>query len=197
MNQLVLASSSSYRKLLLERLNLPFECMAAELDESRRNNESAQDLALRLATEKAQAIASHYPDAVIIGSDQVAELLLQPDSANNPVLGKPGNHQQAVAQLIAQSGRTVKFYTAIAVLNASQIETAVDITEVRFRQLELDEIERYLQADKPYDCAGSFKAESLGISLFESVDSSDPTSLIGLPLIKLTQLLRKFTISIP
>jgi len=197
MNQLVLASSSRYRKLLLERLNLPFDCMAAELDESRRKDECAYNLAVRLATNKARAIASHYPDAVIIGSDQVAELQSQPGSDNNPVLGKPGNHQQAVAQLSAQSGRAVRFYTAIAVLNASQIETAVDITEVRFRQLKLDEIERYLQVDKPYDCAGSFKAESLGISLFESVDSSDPTALIGLPLIKLTQLLRKFAIAIP
>jgi len=194
MRNLILASSSIYRKSLLKRLQIEFKCVSPDIDESPRDDETALDQALRLADEKAQAVALQFPDATVIGSDQVAELCFTDASANarRPViLGKPGNHQCAVEQLSAQSGQTVKFYTAVTVLSGGLLNRAMDITEVRFRHLSNAEIEDYLQADKPYNCAGSFKAEALGISLFESVISHDPTALIGLPLIKVSQLLRQ------
>ncbi|MBT6115721.1 MAG: septum formation protein Maf [Porticoccaceae bacterium] len=199
MQNLILASSSSYRKSLLERLQISFTCVSPDLDERAHTNESAQAQAVRLASEKAQAVALKYPEATIIGSDQVAELctvepkdphLNQSSNESSRVLGKPGNHQRAVEQLSAQSGQVVKFYTAVTVLAQGVSSSALDITEVKFRDLTSTEIESYLKADTPYNCAGSFKAESLGISLFESVNSSDPSALIGLPLIKLSQLLR-------
>jgi septum formation protein len=199
MQNLILASSSSYRKSLLERLRISFTCVSPDLDERAHKNESAQAQAVRLASEKAQAVALKYPEATIIGSDQVAELctvepkdphLNQSSNESSRVLGKPGNHQRAVEQLSAQSGQVVKFYTAVTVLAQGASSSALDITEVKFRDLTSTEIESYLKADTPYNCAGSFKAESLGISLFESVNSSDPSALIGLPLIKLSQLLR-------
>ena len=199
MQNLILASSSSYRKSLLERLRISFTCVSPDLDERAHKNESAQAQAVRLASEKAQAVALKYPEATIIGSDQVAELctvepkdphLNQSSNESSRVLGKPGNHQRAVEQLSAQSGQVVKFYTAVTVLAQGASSSALDITEVTFRDLTSIEIESYLKADTPYNCAGSFKAESLGISLFESVNSSDPSALIGLPLIKLSQLLR-------
>jgi septum formation protein len=165
MQNLILASSSRYRKSLLERLQLSFKCVSPDFDERAQNNESAEH--------------------------QVAELCFVDSADKSPrVLGKPGNHQRAVAQLSAQSGQTVKFYTAVTVLYQGQCNSALDITEVNFRDLSSAEIEGYLEADTPYDCAGSFKAESLGISLFESVKSDDPSALIGLPLIKLSKLLR-------
>jgi septum formation protein len=193
MQNLILASSSSYRKSLLERLQISFTCASPDLDERAQENESAQDQAIRLAKEKAQAVALAYPDATVIGSDQVAELCFTDRTNSNlspRVLGKPGNHQRAVEQLSAQSGQLVKFYTAVTVLSQGLSSSALDITEVTFRDLSRAEIESYLKADTPYDCAGSFKAESLGISLFESVKTEDPSALIGLPLIKLSQLLR-------
>ena len=204
MQNLILASSSSYRKSLLERLRISFTCVSPDLDERAHKNESAQAQAVRLAKEKAQAVALKHPEATIIGSDQVAELctvepkdphlkptLNQSSDQSSRILGKPGNHQRAVEQLSAQSGQVVKFYTAVTVLAQSVSSSALDITEVTFRDLTSTEIESYLKADTPYNCAGSFKAESLGISLFESVNSSDPSALIGLPLIKLSQLLRE------
>ena len=193
MHNLILASSSRYRQSLLERLQISFKCVSPDLDERALVNESAQDQAVRLASEKAQAVAVEFPEATVIGSDQVAELcFVAPKSLSlSPkVLGKPGDHQRAVEQLSAQSGQLVKFYTAVTVLNRGVPKSALDITEVKFRNLSRTEIESYLKADTPYDCAGSFKAESLGISLFESVKSDDPSALIGLPLIKLSQLLR-------
>lgn len=196
MPNLILASSSSYRKSLLERLHIPFQCVSPDLDEQALENESAEHQAIRLAQEKAQAVAKVFPEATVIGSDQVAQLCCT-DSSNIKarVLGKPGNHQRAVEQLSAQSGQLVKFYTAVTVLNQGLASSALDITEVQFRHLTSAEIEAYVKADRPYNCAGSFKAELLGISLFESVTSDDPTSLIGLPLIKLSQILRNLNIS--
>lgn len=200
MQNLILASSSSYRKSLLERLQISFICASPDIDERAHKNESAQDQAIRLASEKAHAVAVEFPQATVIGSDQVAELcFVEPkntiQSQDSQVLGKPGTHQRAVKQLGAQSGQLVKFYTAVTVLKQGVPSNALDITEVRFRHLSSAEIESYLKADTPYDCAGSFKAESLGISLFESVKSHDPSALIGLPLIKLSQLLRDLNTS--
>ena len=196
MQNLILASSSSYRKALLERLQIRFTCVSPDLDERALNNESAQNQAIRLASEKAQAVAQAFPEATVIGSDQVAELCFVGSKNHSPrVLGKPGNHQRAVEQLSAQSGQLVKFYTAVTVLKGGVPRSALDITEVKFRHLSSAEIEAYLKADTPYDCAGSFKAESLGVSLFESVKSDDPSALIGLPLIKLSQMLRDLSIS--
>ena len=196
MQNLILASSSSYRKSLLERLHIRFQCVSPDLDEGAQENESAEHQAIRLAREKAQAVAQQFPEATVIGSDQVAELCFDESTTQKPiVLGKPGNHQRAVEQLSAQSGRLVRFYTAVTVVKQAVASSALDITEVRFRDLSSAEIESYLKADRPYNCAGSFKAESLGISLFESVKSDDPTGLIGLPLIKLSQILRDLKIS--
>ncbi|ETN92283.1 Maf-like protein YceF [Gammaproteobacteria bacterium MOLA455] len=202
MHNLILASSSAYKKSLLERLQISFTCASPDIDERAHANESPQDQAVRLASEKAQAVAAEFPQATVIGADQVAELCTGEPNSQNPnqtkisrLLGKPGNHQQAIEQLSAQSGHLVKFYTAVTVLNQGLTSSALDITEVRFRDLSSTEIEAYLIADTPYDCAGSFKAESLGVSLFESVTSVDPSALIGLPLIKLSQLLRDLGIT--
>ena len=196
MPNLILASSSSYRKSLLERLHIPFQCVSPDLDEKALENESAEHPAIRLAREKAQAIAKAFPEAAVIGSDQVAELCFD-DSCNIKAraLGKPGNYQRAVEQLSDQSGQLVKFYTAVTVIKEGLVSSALDITQVQFRHLTSAEIDAYLKADRPYNCAGSFKAESLGISLFKSVKSDDPTGLIGLPLIKLSQILRELNIS--
>lgn len=194
MSQLILASSSSYRKSLLERLNLEFSCYSPEIDESALNNESARQLAERLAGQKAQAVAAKFPRAVVIGADQVAEL-------NGNILGKPGSHEQAVAQLTAQSGQQVLFHSGLAVIQqqpngAIKQHRLVNTTEVHFRQLSQTQIEHYLTAERPYDCAGSFKAEALGISLFTALHSDDPTSIIGLPLISLCSLLEKYDLKI-
>jgi septum formation protein len=199
MNKLLLASSSIYRKTLLERLQLPFDCYSPDIDESLLKNETGHQQAQRLALQKARAAATKFPEAIIIGSDQVAELITtqQDDSSEvNRILGKPGNHAQAVEQLSAQSGQRVSFHTGLAVIYQGVERALVDTTEVDFRELTAEQIERYLRAEKPYDCAGSFKAEALGISLFNAVNSSDPTSLIGLPLIQLCNLLRQFDIEI-
>ncbi len=183
---LVLASTSPYRRELLSRLRLPFEVMAPEVDETARAGESAAALSERLAMAKALAVAALHPDAVVIGSDQVAEL-------NGALLGKPGSHERAVEQLRQMSGQTLRFETAVAVVCRSRDFAAVEraTVTVRMRVLNDAEIEHYLRADRPYDCAGSAKVESLGIALLDAVESDDPTALIGLPLIRTCALLRR------
>ena len=182
---IVLASTSPYRRGLLARLRLPFEVRAPAVDEAALPGEAARDTAPRLAQAKARAVAPDCPAALIIGCDQVA--VLDGDS-----LGKPGTHANAVAQLKAMRGRSVLFHTALALLNArtGALQTAEVPTTVRFRQYGDAEIEHYLELERPYDCAGSAKIEGLGIVLVESVHSSDPTALIGLPLIQLAAMLR-------
>ena len=182
---LILGSTSSYRRELLERLRLPFNVVNPGVDETPLANESPRDLAWRLALAKAHAVARLYPDAVVIGSDQVADL-------DGVPLGKPGNHDKATAQLRQMRGRTVVFQTAVAVVcQASAFEqTRLASVRVQFRDLDDDDIEHYLQIEQPYDCAGSAKSEGLGIGLLASIDSDDPTALIGLPLIRTCELLR-------
>jgi septum formation protein len=194
MNKLVLASSSVYRKALLQRLQIPFDCYSPDIDESPLEHETGHQQAQRLSLQKARAVAEKFPEAIIIGSDQVAELNIQQadGSLHSRILGKPGNHTQAVAQLTAQSGQRVLFHTGLAVIYQGVEKHTVNTTEVSFRELNGQQIDDYLSIEKPYDCAGSFKAESLGISLFRSVVSDDPTSLVGLPLIELCKLLREF-----
>ncbi|MFJ4144792.1 Maf family protein [Pseudomonas sp. NPDC089734] len=192
MPPLLLASSSPYRRELLERLRLPFICKSPDIDESRHADESATALVQRLAREKAQALASEYPDHLIIGSDQVAVL-------NGQILGKPHTFERALEQLSAASGTTVTFLTGLALLNSKTGHCQVDHVpfSVHMRELDKASIERYLHAEQPFDCAGSFKAEGLGVSLFRSTEGSDATSLIGLPLIRLTDMLIKEGIRIP
>ena len=183
---LVLASSSPYRRALLERLGLDFEWAASNVDESRLNDEMPGALALRLAESKARAVASHYPGAVVIGSDQVAHL-------DGEFLGKPENEAGARRQLVLASGREVEFITGVAVVDVANgaVRRHFDRTVVTFRELSDDEITRYVERDKPYDCAGGFRSEGLGITLFERVATDDPTALVGLPLIATARLLRE------
>ncbi len=183
---LVLASTSPYRRELLQRLRIPFEVCAPEVDEQGRVGESPPALARRLALAKARAIAQRKPQALVIGSDQVAEL-------DGEALGKPGSHANALAQLRRMSGRVVCFHTAVALVCEQSGFAAQDLApaRVRFRSLSERMIERYLAAEQPYDCAGSAKAESLGIALLESIESDDPTALIGLPLIRLCSMLER------
>jgi septum formation protein len=182
----VLGSTSRYRRELLERLRIPFTVSAPGVDETPLPGETPQALARRLALAKARAVAAMHPDAVVIGSDQVADLAGQP-------LGKPGEHARAVQQLRQMRGQTVIFQTALAVVCLANGYEQVDLAEVRvvFRDLSDDEIEAYLQAEQPYDCAGSAKSEGLGIVLLESIDNDDPTALIGLPLIRTSRMLRQ------
>ena len=182
---LILASTSPYRKALLQRLGLPFEVMAPGVDESRLPAEAPAAMALRLALAKARAVAALRPDAVVIGSDQVADL-------EGLALGKPGDHERATAQLRQLSGRRAVFQTAVAcVYPATGFEQALLApVNVQFRALTDVEIEHYLRAEQPYDCAGSAKSESLGIALLESIHSDDPTALVGLPMIRTCRLLR-------
>lgn len=181
----VLGSTSRYRRELLSRLHLPFEVAAPEVDETPQAGESPRDLALRLALAKARAVAARHPGAVVIGSDQVADLSGEP-------LGKPGTHERAVLQLQRMRGQTVVFQTALAVVCIETGFEQVDLAPVRvkFRDLSDAEIENYLQIEKPYDCAGSAKSEGLGIALLESIDNDDPTALVGLPLIRTARMLR-------
>ncbi|MCG6896575.1 MAG: Maf family nucleotide pyrophosphatase [Thiocapsa sp.] len=181
---LVLASTSPYRRALLERLRLPFETAAPRVDERRNSSESPQVLVLRLAEAKARAIAETYRNALIIGSDQVACI-------GDEVLGKPGDREQAVAQLERASGRTLVFHTGLCLLNTmtGRAQTLVEPYRVHFRALTRQQIEGYLDREQPFDCAGSFKSEGLGIALFERVEGDDPNTLIGLPLIRLITLL--------
>lgn len=180
MRRLVLASTSRYKRALLARLAIPFETFAPPVDETPDSGESPRDLALRLARLKAQSVIhdAARPGAVVIGADQVASLDGRP-------LGKPESHESAIRQLLSCQGRAVRFHTAAFVLDpaAGRSWQHVDLTTVRFRQRARAEIERYLELEPAYDCAGSFKAEGLGIALFEAIESVDPTALIGLPLI--------------
>lgn len=184
LRQLVLASTSRYRKGLLERLGKPFECADPQVREGALEGEAAPATALRLAEAKARAVSIRFPDALVIGSDQVA-------TCEGARLDKPGNHDNAVRQLTHMSGRTATFETAVAVLDtkSGRLFTRVVPCSVRFRTLSPDVIERYLRREQPYDCAGSAKAEGLGVALIAGIDTEDPTSLIGLPLIALTELL--------
>ena len=181
----VLGSTSRYRRELLSRLNLPFEVAAPDVDETPQTGEAPRELALRLALAKARAVAARHPEAVVIGSDQVADLAGQ-------ALGKPGEHARAVQQLRQMRGQTVVFQTALAVVCQATGFEQVDLAPVRvkFRPLTDEEIEHYLQAEKPYDCAGSAKSEGLGIALLESIENDDPTALVGLPLIRTARMLR-------
>jgi septum formation protein len=189
---IVLGSSSRYRRELLGRLHLPFEVEPPHVDEAQRPGESPRDLALRLAVEKARAVAAKRPDAVVIGSDQVADF-------GGEALGKPGDHERAVAQLRRMRGHTVLFQTAVAVVCKATGFEAVDIAPVRvqFRELGDDEIESYLRAEQPYDCAGSARSEGLGIALLDAIESDDPTALVGLPLIRTCRMLRAAGIALP
>lgn len=188
---LILASSSIYRQQLLQRLRLPFTAVSPDIDETPRPAEQAADTALRLAEQKARALAGRFPDALIIGSDQVAVL-------NGEAISKPGNHANAVQQLTAASGRSVFFHTALCLLNSgnAEVQTKIASNEVKFRRLTAEQIERYLRAEKPYDCAGSAKCEGLGIALIESIRGDDPNALIGLPLIELTTMLMRAGVSV-
>jgi septum formation protein len=182
---LVLGSSSPYRRELLSRLNLDFEIDVPDIDETPRAGEEPAQLARRLALAKAHAVAQRHPEAVVIGSDQVADLDGEP-------LGKPGTHARAVAQLQRMRGRTVVFETAVAVVCQATKYEALELASVRvrFRQLGDDEIEAYLRAEQPYDCAGSARSEGLGIVLLDAIESDDPTALVGLPLIRTSRMLR-------
>jgi len=183
---LILGSTSRYRKELLNRLRIPFETASPDVDETPHSNESPKDLALRLALAKARAVALKYPEAVVIGSDQVADLEGTP-------LGKPGNHANAILQLQRMRGKTVIFQTALSVVCIATGYERTDLAEVKvkFRDLSDAEIETYLRAEEPYDCAGSAKSEGLGIALLDAIDNDDPTALIGLPLIRTCQMLRE------
>lgn len=184
-HRLILASTSRYRRELMERLRLPFGIVAPEVDETPLPGEAPIALALRLALAKAQAVAQQHPQAVVIGSDQVCDL-------DGQAIGKPGNHERATAQLRRLRGRSAVFHTAVAVVCSTSGFRAEDMASVnvRFRTLTDAEIERYLRLDEPYDCAGSGRCEALGITLLEAIDSDDPTALVGLPLIRTARMLR-------
>ena len=190
--QVILASTSHYRKNLLSRLGVPFETAAPDVDESPLENEPPADTASRLALAKAQAVRARFPQALIIGSDQVAV-------CNGMRLDKPLTHAVAVQQLRHVSGKAVTYHSAVALINArsGRAQSRLVPTEVKFRRLDQAEIERYLRREPAYDCAGSAKAEGLGISLAESIISDDPTALIGLPLIALSEMLREEYLTIP
>lgn len=183
--KLILGSTSPYRRDLLTRLRVPFETHSPEVDETPHSGESPPEMACRLALAKAHAVAEKFPQAIVIGSDQVADLDGQP-------LGKPGNHERAVAQLRQMRGKTVIFQTAVAVVCAETGFEQVELAQVKvkFRQLTDPEIETYLRAETPYDCAGSAKSEGLGIALLESIENDDPTALVGLPLIRTCRLIQ-------
>jgi septum formation protein len=182
---LILGSTSRYRRELLARLRVPFEVVSPEVDETPLTGEAPQALATRLALAKAKAVAALHPQAVVIGSDQVADL-------NGEPLGKPGNHERAVLQLQRMRGQTVVFQTAVSVvcLERQFEQTELAQIQVRFRDLSDADIEAYLRAEEPYDCAGSAKSEGLGIALLDAIDNDDPTALIGLPMIRTARMLR-------
>ena len=188
--KLILASTSVYRRELLERLRIPFDVISPKVDETPLPGESTLDLALRLAKAKATAVAKDHPEAWVIGSDQVADLC-------GAAIGKPGNFERAMAQLQLMRGATVTFQTALCLMCGNEATTINIPTEVTFCKHADDVLETYLHAEEPYDCAGSAKSEGLGISLLESIKSEDPTALIGLPLIALSKLLRDAGFAIP
>ena len=189
---LLLASSSVYRRDLLSRLRLPFTCSSPDIDESHRPGESALELVKRLSLEKAQALAASHPAHLIIGSDQVAVL-------NDQIIGKPHTFDKARQQLLNASGASVSFLTGLTLLNSQTGEYETDCVPftVHMRTLSTEQIERYLHAEQPYDCAGSFKAEGLGVSLFQRTEGDDATSLVGLPLIRLVDMLLAQGVAIP
>ena len=183
--KLILGSTSPYRRELLERLRIPFEVAAPQVDETALTSETPQQLACRLALAKAHAVAAQFPNAVVIGSDQVADL-------EGQALGKPGNHARATTQLQQMRGKTVVFQTAVAVVCHETGFEQLDLAQVKvqFRMLSDTEIEAYLQAETPYDCAGSAKSEGLGIALLASIENDDPTALVGLPLIRTCRMIQ-------
>lgn len=188
---LILGSTSPYRRELLARLRLPFETARPEVDETALHGEHPQALAVRLARAKALAVATLHPGAWVIGSDQVAAFDAHP-------IGKSGHRDAAIAQLAAMSGREVAFHTALCLArDTGELFEALDTTRVRFRALSVEEIARYVDAEQPFDCAGSFKCEGLGIALFEAIESRDPTALVGLPLIATSRLLREAGFAVP
>ncbi|QSQ93680.1 MULTISPECIES: Maf family protein [Acinetobacter] len=192
---IILASSSQTRKELMDRLKLDYQCMTPDIDESPQGESHADDLAKRLAFEKAQSIAKQYPEAIVIGSDQVAWREGAPDI----FIGKPLSPEKAIRQLQANSDKIVYFSTALSVQQKSSgfEQTLVEHYKVKFRKLSLDEIERYVALEQPLHCAGSFKCESLGISLFEQMIGQDQTTLMGMPMIQLCQILRQLNLQIP
>ena len=191
MQALILGSSSPFRAEILGKLNLPFSTASPDIDETPYEGEPAIALVERLSRQKAMAIAESHPDALIIGSDQVAVI-------GNQILGKPGDHQTARQQLAMSSGKTVRFLTGLALYNAQdgKMQSLVAPFDVTFRMLNEDDIEHYLLAEQPYNCSGSFKSEGLGICLFERLNGDDPNTLIGLPLIQLTKLLKNVGIDV-
>ncbi len=182
--QLILASSSKFRRAVLNKLRLPFTQTSPDIDESAKPNETPKLLVERLAVEKAQAVADSHPNSLIIASDQVA-------TCKGEVFGKPGNHQAAINQLQFLNGNSVEFFTSLVLMNSSshRFQIHLDTTKVIFRQLTLAQIDNYLQIDRPYHCAGSFKSEAFGASLFKKIITNDPDALIGLPLLKLVSML--------
>ena len=191
MRRIVLASTSPFRKELLARLGLPFATASPHVDETRQPGEAPGDMVRRLAEAKARAVAARHPEALIIGSDQCAV-------RDHEVLGKPGNHERAVEQLAAASGKVVVFHTGLCLLDAASGREQTDDIRcaVHFRDLSRAEIEAYVEREQPYGCAGSFKSEGLGIALFERLEGDDPTALIGLPLIRLCAMLSAAGINI-
>lgn len=190
--QIILASTSPFRKQLLKKLHLPFETANPEIDETALADETVIEMVQRLSRQKAQAIATDNPQAIVIGSDQSATF-------QGKAIGKPLTHANAVEQLRQFSGHTIEFITGLAVIDGTNAKTyqATDVTQVEFRQLSDNEIEQYLRLETPYQCAGSFKSEGLGISLFNKIHTNDPNALIGLPLIELTSLLKQCGIALP
>lgn len=188
---LVLASSSPYRRLLLEKLGLTFNCASPDVDESQRPGEPPQELARRLAESKARALAADFPDHLIVGSDQVATI-------GGRVLGKPGGRAAAIEQLLLAAGKAVSFHTGLYVWNSREQRGLgdLDTTTVHFRPLTRQQIEAYVERETPYDCAGGFKSESLGIVLFQRIEGEDPNALVGLPLIRLVKLLEQFGVAV-
>jgi septum formation protein len=191
MTAIVLASSSHYRRQLLEKLHIKFVSCVTAIDEARRTDESPEALVSRLSIAKAKQVANTYTEHLIIGSDQVAAL-------KHEILGKPGGRDAAIRQLTAQSGQIVRFFTGVCVLNSATGRwlNDVDVCTVHFKSLNPRQIEKYVDLEQPFDCAGSFKSEGLGIALFEKITGEDPNALIGLPLIKLVALLEKFGVSV-
>jgi len=188
-NTLILASSSPYRRELLTRLQLPFRCLSPNINESAQHQESPRLLALRLAQQKAAAIALQYPTAIVIGSDQVA-------AVDGQLLGKPGTEAKAVQQLMLSSGKTVTFYTGLCVQQGDKVLSDCITYSVEFRSFDENTAQRYIRIEQPLDCAGSFKCEGLGVSLFKRQSGDDPTSLVGLPLIRTCEFLRELGVEV-
>ncbi len=192
MRELVLASTSPFRRELLEKLGLPFSTAAPEVDESRREDEPPIQLVQRLAQAKARAVAQQFPRALIIGSDQVA-------CVDGEILGKPGSRENAIAQLTAMTGKTVEFHTGLCLYNSEEERAQVlcEPFRVHFRSLNSGQIERYVDHEQPYNCAGSFKSEGMGITLFRKLEGDDPNALVGLPLIRLVEMLDREGVVLP